>query len=83
MIEMIKHTSISSAMLRSLIRSGALAYAGNQRLKIYGMLHCSSGKKMKREHRIFFADETEALAAGYRPCAHCMRERYRVWKEAI
>ena len=28
------------------------------------------------KHRVFFADE----AAGYRPCSHCMRDRYKVWK---
>jgi methylphosphotriester-DNA--protein-cysteine methyltransferase len=36
---------------------------------------------MKRETRIFFADEAEALTAGYRPCAHCMGEQYLIWKK--
>jgi len=80
---MIKHASITATQLRSLFRSGEMTLAGNQRLKIYGTFFCSSGKKMKRENRIFFADETEALAAGYRPCAHCMKERYRVWKKTV
>lgn len=31
-------------------------------------------------HRVFFADEQTAIAAGYRPCAVCLRERYREWK---
>ncbi|MEK8229052.1 hypothetical protein NKG05_28490 [Oerskovia sp. M15] len=34
------------------------------------------------KHRVFFADEAAAIAAGYRPCAVCLREDYRVWKDA-
>ena len=30
--------------------------------------------------RVFFADEASAVAAGYRPCAVCLPERYRAWK---
>jgi methylphosphotriester-DNA--protein-cysteine methyltransferase len=72
---MIKHTSITITQWKSLIRSGAVKYAGNQRLKIYGTLHCTSGKRMKRENRVFFTAEAEALKAGYRPCGHCMRAK--------
>jgi len=32
------------------------------------------------KHRVFFADEATALAAGYRPCAVCLPERYAQWK---
>ena len=32
------------------------------------------------KHRVFFADEAAAIAAGYRPCAVCMRGEYRRWK---
>jgi hypothetical protein len=31
---------------------------------------------------VFFADETTAIAAGYRPAACCMKERYTLWKQA-
>jgi methylphosphotriester-DNA--protein-cysteine methyltransferase len=31
-------------------------------------------------HRVFFADETTAIAAGFRPCAVCMRAAYDRWK---
>jgi methylphosphotriester-DNA--protein-cysteine methyltransferase len=31
-------------------------------------------------HRVFFADEATAIAAGYRPCGACLRERYAEWK---
>jgi methylphosphotriester-DNA--protein-cysteine methyltransferase len=31
-------------------------------------------------HRVFFADEMTAIAAGFRPCAVCMRAAYDRWK---
>jgi hypothetical protein len=31
-------------------------------------------------HRVFFADEPTAVAAGYRPCAVCLPDRYARWK---
>ena len=33
-------------------------------------------------HRVFFADEATAIAAGFRPCGACMRERYRAWRSS-
>ncbi|MDO5289927.1 MAG: Ada metal-binding domain-containing protein [Pseudomonadota bacterium] len=35
---------------------------------------------MQRDSRVFFADEAEAQAAGYRPCGHCLRAAYRQWR---
>ena len=32
------------------------------------------------KHRVFFADEATAIAAGYRPCAVCMSQEYAIWK---
>lgn len=49
-------------------------------MKIFGTLSCSSGKRMKMENRIFFESEEEAINAGYRPCGHCLREKYVQWK---
>ena len=58
---------------------------GHRRNKVYGRLDCAGalrwiakGKYVR--HRVFFADEATAIAAGYRPCARCMPERYRAWK---
>lgn len=31
-------------------------------------------------HRVFFADESAAVAVGYRPCALCMPEAHQTWK---
>ena len=30
-----------------------------------------------QKHRVFFADERTALAAGYRPCGNCLRKKYQ------
>ena len=66
--------------LQALILKGEVQLAGNTKLKIYGTLSCSSGKRMKTDNRVFFASEVEAKSIGYRPCGHCMRERYLEWK---
>ncbi|MFT3824035.1 MAG: Ada metal-binding domain-containing protein [Chitinophagaceae bacterium] len=66
--------------LLTLIRQGEVVLAGNRKLKIYGTLQCRSGKKMNVSNRVFFSSEIEAVADGYRPCAHCMPDKYREWK---
>lgn len=60
---------------------------GHRRTKVYGRLDCpvalrwvATGRPMP--HRVFFADEATAIAAGYRPCGACMRADYRAWKES-
>lgn len=72
----------SSRNIRSLIRQGAIVLGGNKKLKLYGTLHCASGKRMKPANRVFFALEQEAIAAGYRPCGHCLRAKYLAWKRS-
>lgn len=59
-------------------------YGGNGKLKIYGRLDCPSALSTIRrfpgsyeKSRVFFADEKTALAAGYRPCGNCLREKYQ------
>lgn len=59
---------------------------GHRKLKIYGRLDCPSAarfiaKGQYVQHRVFFPDEATAVAAGYRPCAKCMREAYLKWKK--
>lgn len=78
---MIQHSQLSSENLRSKIHSRKIRFGGNKKLKIYGLLSCRSGKRMKKENRVFFADEKEALENGYRPCGHCMRDAYKKWEE--
>ncbi|KFF24302.1 Ada metal-binding domain-containing protein [Chryseobacterium vrystaatense] len=77
-----KHTEISDPVLRSKIRKGEIQLGGNRKLKIYGLLTCVSGKRMKKENRVFFRSEKEALEKQYRPCGHCMKEEYRKWKKS-
>jgi methylphosphotriester-DNA--protein-cysteine methyltransferase len=59
---------------------------GHRKNKLYGRLDCPSALRWLAKghivkHRVFFADEATAIAAGYRPCAVCMRDEYRRWKE--
>ncbi|MHA4811084.1 Ada metal-binding domain-containing protein [Flavitalea flava] len=67
--------------IRSLIRQGKIRFGGNNRLRIYGTLSCSSGKRMKPDNRVFFETEQEAREKGFRPCGHCIKVQYREWKE--
>jgi hypothetical protein len=60
---------------------------GHRKNRIYGTLDCAGAARwIAKGHyvkqRVFFADEATALAAGYRPCAACMPEKYRAWKAA-
>lgn len=70
-----RHDELTDSELFVLLRRGAITFAGNRRLRIYGRLRCSSGRQLKRANRVFFADEAEAVAAGYRPCGHCIRSQ--------
>ena len=83
---MIPHTSLGdtafkrSRQLKMLLDKNQAVLAGNSKLKIYGTLNCSSGKRMKIENRVFFSSEAEAIDLGYRPCGHCMAAAYKRWK---
>jgi methylphosphotriester-DNA--protein-cysteine methyltransferase len=70
-----------SKAIQALIRKGGITLGGYKKAKIYGLLSCSSGKRMRVENRVFFKDEGEALANGYRPCGHCMKNKYAAWKK--
>lgn len=53
--------------------------------KIYGTLDCKGAARwIAKGHyvkqRVFFADESTAIAAGCRPCFVCLREKYKEWK---
>jgi methylphosphotriester-DNA--protein-cysteine methyltransferase len=78
---MIQHINISRPELIELIQSKKIQFGGNRKLKIYGTLSCTSGKRMKKQNRVFFSTEKEAVTAGYRPCGHCLREKYLQWIE--
>lgn len=63
-------------------------FGGNKELRIYGKLDCSSAnsavtKGTYQNKRVFFKDEEAAIAAGYRPCCKCLKDKYTKWKEEI
>jgi hypothetical protein len=62
-------------------------WGGHRGSKVYGRLDCPSALRAIARggyvrQRVFFADEATAVAAGYRPCATCCRDRYDAWKAA-
>ncbi|WP_098010732.1 Ada metal-binding domain-containing protein [Streptomyces sp. sk226] len=62
-------------------------WGGHRRGKIYGRLDCPAAPRAIARggyvnNRVFFADEQTALAAGYRPCGTCCKNRYQAWKSA-
>lgn len=62
-------------------------WGGHRGTKIYGRLDCPAALRAIARggyvrQRVFFADEATAIAAGYRPCAVCCRDRYLEWKGA-
>jgi methylphosphotriester-DNA--protein-cysteine methyltransferase len=73
---MIKHINVNDEEVRRQIKHKQIVFAGNIKLKIYGTLHCKSGKRMKRENRIFFISEEEAIQNNFRACKHCMKYKY-------
>ena len=66
--------------IKELVDQNLITLGGNRKLKIYGTLSCTSGKRMKMVNRVFFASEPEAIENGFRPCGHCMKQKYNKWK---
>jgi hypothetical protein len=57
---------------------------GHRRGKLYGRLDCPSAlRAIARggyvKHRVFFADQQTAVAAGYRPCGVCLPQQHAAW----
>lgn len=63
-------------------------YGGHTRTKVYGCMDCPAVMRALNgplrdvyiQHRVFFKGEATALAAGFRPCGACLREKYKQWK---
>jgi hypothetical protein len=58
---------------------------GHRSGRRYGRLDCPAARRAIARggyvrNRVFFADEQTAIAAGYRPCATCLPEKYARWK---
>ena len=65
-------------------RPGTLG--GHRKTRIYGRLDCRSAARALARggyvaHRVFFASESDAQGAGYRPCAVCLPTNYAAWKK--
>jgi methylphosphotriester-DNA--protein-cysteine methyltransferase len=61
---------------------------GHRRTRIYGRLDCPAAARALARggyvtQRVFFLDADLAVAAGYRPCAVCLPEPYRIWKDHL
>ncbi|ASL74093.1 metal-binding protein [Ralstonia solanacearum] len=61
---------------------------GHRRARIYGRLDCRAARRAiarggYARHRVFFLTETDARAAGYRPCAVCLPQAYAAWKKSV
>lgn len=80
---MIRHSKIPDSDLHLKLKQQEIRFGGHLKLKIYGTLSCATGKKMKRENRVFFSSENEAIEHGFRPCGHCMKEKYKKWKNGF
>jgi methylphosphotriester-DNA--protein-cysteine methyltransferase len=84
---MITHFSLGNTpfgrtkLLKQLIDEKKVCFGGNSKLKIYGLMNCKSGRRMKTANRVFFVSEEEAANNGYRPCGHCMNVAYKQWKQ--
>jgi hypothetical protein len=60
---------------------------GHRMGRLYGLLTCRNARQAIERggyvrHRVFFLNEDTARAAGYRPCAACMPEKYSQWRDA-
>lgn len=58
---------------------------GHRRSRIYGRLDCPAARRAIAHggyvgQRVFFRDEADAVAAGYRPYAACLPQRHAAWK---
>jgi hypothetical protein len=78
---------MEATTLRTLYTTSDLpgTLGGHSRKKIYGKFDCRSALRAIAQggyvrHRVFFADEETAVAAGYRPCAECCPAEYQAWK---
>ena len=76
---MIRHNTIDDNEVLKAIKTGLIRFGGHRKQRIYGTLTCKSGKRMKRQNRVFFKNRKDAISNGYRPCGNCMKETYIKW----
>lgn len=76
---MLLHNQLTDSQIKTKIKQNLIACGGNRKLKIYGTLNCKSGQRLKRENRVFFTSEAEAIQNNFRPCGHSMKVKYHQW----
>lgn len=64
------------------VRAGEINLIGHSRRKTYSLLSCATAQRIKVKYRVYFKNEDEAKKEGYRPCGHCLGDKYRVWINA-
>jgi hypothetical protein len=67
--------------------TASVTFGGHLRSRIYGQLDRPGalrciGRGHCMRHRVLFADEATAKAAGYRPCAVCLPQEHLRWRES-
>jgi hypothetical protein len=70
---------------REIVSTAPGTLGGRRRTKAYGRLDCAvTLRQVAQGHdmrpRGLFADGQTTIAAGYRPCAHCLPERHAAWR---
>jgi len=68
--EILDLEGVQLSRLQRLAHSG-LRYEGIKSTKIFCFPTCYHGRRAREENFVFFHDEAEARAAGYRPCKDC------------
>jgi len=64
---MIKHINISTEEFKKKFKNREICFGGNARLKIYGLLKCSSGKRMKKKTVFFFVLKKKHFSTAIAP----------------
>lgn len=78
-----KTTYLRAKKLHELIESKQIVIAGNKRFKIYGLISCKAGKRMRPENRVFFMSTEEVNQKQFRPCGICLKNVYNIWKNSF
>ena len=85
---MIEHADeLSPARRKNVLEGSGLPgkLGGHRRSHVYGRLDCPGALRWIEKghyvrHRVFFANESTAIAACYRPCARCLPAEYARWR---
>jgi hypothetical protein len=82
----LKKYKLLGADRKPIVSDSPGTYGGHRGTKIYGRMDCRAAlRALERggyeKYRVFFADEQTAIAAGYRPCGVCLRDKYAIWKQ--